>query len=112
MSPDPGGAAIERAAPLFAALADATRLRVVARLCAGGPMSIARLSAGAGVTRQAISRHLQVLADAGLVQCTRRGRESVYQLEPAPLEDARRFLDRISHQWDASLERLRALVED
>ena len=112
MSPERGRAPLESAASLFAALADPTRLRVVARLCSGGPMSIARLSEGAGVTRQAISRHLQVLADAGLVQCTRRGRESVYQLEPAPLDDARRFLDRISREWDASLDRLRAFVED
>src|SRR5258705_7814441 len=56
------------AAPVFAALGDQTRLGLVARLCTGGPMSIARLTAGAGVTRQAVTKHLHVLAGAGLVR--------------------------------------------
>jgi DNA-binding transcriptional ArsR family regulator len=100
------------AAPVFAALGDATRLRVVARLSADGPLSIARLSDGAGVTRQAITKHLQTLADAGLVQDSRQGRERIWELEPRRLERARRSLDAISHQWDAAIGRLKAFVED
>jgi DNA-binding transcriptional ArsR family regulator len=99
-------------APLFAALGDETRLLVVARLCTGGPQSIARLTAGAGVTRQAITKHLDVLADAGLVRGFRVGREKMYELEPKRLEDARQFLERISSQWDQALGRLKSFVED
>ena len=75
-------AKLTEAAPVFAALGDATRLRLVARLCAGGPLSIARLSEGAGVTRQAITKHLHALADAGLARHSRRGRERIWELEP------------------------------
>jgi DNA-binding transcriptional ArsR family regulator len=98
-------------APLFAALGDETRLKLVSRLCAEGPLSIARLSDGSDITRQGITKHLQALADAGLVHGARSGRERIWQLEPARLETARRCLDRISEQWDQALERLRDFVE-
>lgn len=106
------GAKLIEAAPVFAALGDATRLRLVARLCVDGPLSIARLSEGAGVTRQAITKHLHALADAGLVQDNRRGRERIWELEPRRLERARRCLEQISDQWDAAISRLKAFVED
>jgi DNA-binding transcriptional ArsR family regulator len=98
-------------APLFAALGDETRLRLVARLCGGGPMSITRLTAGFNVTRQAITKHLRMMEKAGLLRSRRRGRESVWQLDQRRLEEARQHLERISRQWDAALGRLRALVE-
>lgn len=101
-----------RSAPLFAALGDETRLRLVARLCGEGPMSITRLTAGSHITRQAITKHLRVMEGSGLVHSTRRGRESVWQLDQHRLEDARRYLDRISRQWDGALQRLRHFVED
>jgi DNA-binding transcriptional ArsR family regulator len=94
------------AAPVFAALGDSRRLALVSRLCDSGPLSTARLSAGAGVTRQAITKHLEALAGAGLVRDTRRGRERVWELEPRRLERARRYLDQVSDQWDAALGRL------
>lgn len=100
------------AAPVFAALGDPTRLRLVARLCAQGPLSITRLSEGAEVTRQAITKHLHALADAGVVRDARRGRERIWKLEPRRLERARRCLDQISEQWDAAIGRLRAFVEE
>jgi DNA-binding transcriptional ArsR family regulator len=75
-------------------------------------MSITRLTAGANVTRQAITKHLRVMEEAGLVRSTRRGRESVWQLDQRRLEEARRYLDLISKQWDEALGRLRQLVED
>ena len=103
---------LQGSAPVFAALGDETRLRLVARLCDGGPMSIARLSDGSEVTRQAITKHLRVLEDAGLVRGSRQGRESVWELEPDRLEVARRSLDLIAQQWDAALDRLRAFVEE
>jgi len=98
-------------APLFAALGDETRLRLVSRLCGGGPMSITRLTAGSKVTRQAITKHLRVMEEAGLARSTRRGRERVWQLDERRLKEARYQLEQIAKQWDEALERLRALVE-
>jgi DNA-binding transcriptional ArsR family regulator len=99
-------------APIFAALGDSTRLWLVARLCEGGPSSISELSIGAEVTRQAVTKHLQVLANAGLVRAARQGREMVYELTPTQLEQARSYLDQISERWDQALRRLRTLVEE
>lgn len=108
----PEPAQLVRAAPVFAALGDETRMRMVARLGADGPMTTAQLGAGVDVTRQAIFKHLHVLADAGLVRATRRGRDSVWELETRGLAEAHRLLRSISEQWDGALERLRAFVED
>jgi DNA-binding transcriptional ArsR family regulator len=99
------------AAPVFAALGDETRLAIVARLSSGGPMSIVRLTVGAGVTRQAVTKHLQVLMLAGLVRRHRLGRATRWELEPERLQAARRSLDAISAQWDEALGRLRSFVE-
>jgi DNA-binding transcriptional ArsR family regulator len=106
-----GNAALKSTAPVFAALGDETRLRLVSRLCSGGPASIARLTAGSSITRQAITKHLEVLAGAGLVRSARRGRERVWELRPRQLEHARESLDAISRQWDEALGRLKAFVE-
>jgi DNA-binding transcriptional ArsR family regulator len=100
------------AAPVFAALGDETRLAIVARLCTTGPQSIARLTEGTQVTRQAITKHLHALADVGLVRSKRDGRERIWEMQTRRLADARRFLDQISAQWDDAIDRLRALVED
>src|SRR5215210_2966266 len=111
MSRRSSAAAFGDAAPVFAALGEATRLALVAKLCKQGPLSIARLSDGTGVTRQAITKHLNTLADAGLVHGTRSGRERIWELETKRLEKARRCLDQISAQWDAALDQLRDYVE-
>lgn len=100
------------AAPLFAALGDETRLALLDRLGASGPQSITRLTAGSAVTRQAITKHLHVLAAAGLVHDVRRGREHIWALDTDRLEEARRSLDQIARQWDEALGRLKAFVED
>lgn len=94
------------AAALFAALGDETRLHLVTRLCREGPLSIVRLSEGIEISRQAVTKHLTTLADAGLVRDDRRGRERIWALEPTRLAHARAYLDRVSAQWDAALERL------
>jgi DNA-binding transcriptional ArsR family regulator len=99
-------------ASVFAALGDPTRLGLVSRLCSGGPLSIARLTEGTDVTRQAVTKHLHVLAEAGLVRGLRQGRESVWELETRKLEAARRTLELISQRWDAALDRLKAAVEE
>ncbi|MEW6322477.1 MAG: metalloregulator ArsR/SmtB family transcription factor [Acidobacteriota bacterium] len=104
--------ALAEAAVLFAALGDPTRLALVHRLSAEGPQSIARLSDGAGVTRQAITKHLEALAEAGLAHDVRAGRERIWELETGRLAIARRELDRISAEWDAAIGRLQAFVEE
>jgi DNA-binding transcriptional ArsR family regulator len=105
-------ASLQQAAPVFAALGDPTRLRLVAALCAGSALSIAQLTAGTAVTRQAVTRHLETLAAAGLVRDVRQGRERLWEFEPARIDEARRSLDAIAQQWDAALQRLKSLVED
>jgi DNA-binding transcriptional ArsR family regulator len=113
MSPRSARAAgLAHAAPVFAALGDETRLALVARLCEGGPWSIARLTAKTDVTRQAVTKHLHVLAGAGLVRDARRGRERIWELEPDKLAEVRRTLDEISRRWDEALGRLKSCVEE
>ena len=96
---------------MFAALGDETRLALVRRLSSEGALSITRLSKGAGMTRQAITRHLQSLGRVGLVRDTYEGREHVYSLDLKRLEVARAYLDHVSAQWDAAAARLKAFVE-
>ena len=98
-------------ASVFAALGDETRLSVLTRLCNGVPQSISRLTAGTNLSRQAVTKHLRVLANAGVVRSVRVGRESLFELEPQPIEELRDYLDRVSKQWDDALVRLKAHVE-
>lgn len=115
MSPVERAAGSRRdAVSAFAALGDDTRLRLVRALAARGPASITHLSARFDVSRQAISKHLRVLARAGLVRGSRRGREHVWTLQTRRLEEARSYLERVSNQWDDALARLQefAAVRD
>lgn len=98
-------------APLFAALGDDLRLALLARLAEGRPLSITHLAKGSGVTRQAVTKHLHVLAGSGLASAARVGRERRWELEPRRLAEARRYLDQVSRRWDEALERLRRFVE-
>ncbi|SRR6266478_5276340 len=113
MSPSRASAArkLTQAAPVFAALGDGTRLNIVARLCSGGPQSIVRLTRGSNVSRQAVTKHLHALAEAGLVRSSREGRAQIWELQPKRLAEARRYLDQISDQWDQAIDRLRRFVE-
>jgi DNA-binding transcriptional ArsR family regulator len=97
---------------MFAALGDETRLALVGRLSSHGPLSITRLTAGSAVTRQAVTKHLTVLAGAGFVRGTRRGRERIWELQPQQVEIARRYLDQVSKRWDEALDRLKTFVEE
>jgi len=99
-------------APLFAALGDSVRLAVVARLCKEGPLPTVALTQGAGVTRQGLTKHLNVLEQAGLVTSERLGRDRRWRMQAQRLTAAREYLDRISAEWDLRLERLRAFVEE
>ena len=101
----------EKLASVFAALGDPTRLKLVAVLCAGGAFSIAQLTAGTEISRQGVTKHLQVLADAGVVGDIKRGRERLWQLEPDAIEEARRTLEMIGKEWERRLDRLKSYVE-
>jgi DNA-binding transcriptional ArsR family regulator len=98
-------------APIFAALGEEMRLRLVATLCMGGAMSITQLTSGTDITRQAITKHLDVLAAAGLVRDLKVGRERLWEFEPAQLDEARRSLETIAQQWDHALAKLKRAVE-
>jgi DNA-binding transcriptional ArsR family regulator len=111
MSPRPASATLRRNAPIFAALGDETRLYVVAQLCARGPLSITQVADGSDVTRQAVTKHLAILEEAGLVRSYRQGRERFWELEIDRLDDVRTTLDFISQRWDKALARLQESVE-
>jgi len=104
-------AALKTRASIFAALGDETRLSVLARLANGQPQSISRLTAGTDLTRQAVTKHLRVLQGVGAVRCLRVGRESQFELEPKPIDEARKYLELVSRQWDDALARLKSFVE-
>ncbi len=98
-------------AGVFAALGDPTRLKLVAVLCAGGVFSIAQLTTKTDISRQGVTKHLQVLADAGVVRDVKLGRERLWQLDPVQIEEAKRTLDVIGRQWEAALGRLKTFAE-
>jgi DNA-binding transcriptional ArsR family regulator len=104
-------AALVNSTPIFAALGDTTRLRLIAVLCTAGAMSIAQLTSGTTVTRQAVTKHLQVLSAAGLVRDVKVGRERLWEFEPECLDEARQFLEVIAQQWDHALMKLKRAVE-
>jgi len=97
---------------LFAALGDTTRLALVEQLGGGGPASIADLTKGSRLTRQAITKHLGVLERAGIVHGMRAGRERLFSLDPRPMHKMQDYLDRVSRRWDEALARLKAFVEE
>src|SRR6266478_776981 len=103
---------LHRCAPIFAALGDEMRLRLIAALCVGGAMSITQLTSGTAITRQAITKHLDVLAAAGLVRDVKLGRERLWEFEPTRLDEARRSLEAIARQWDHALAKLKLAVEN
>jgi DNA-binding transcriptional ArsR family regulator len=102
---------IAGAAVLFAALGDPTRLALLQQLSDGGPASISELAGRFRVTRQAVTKHLHVLAAADVIDGRRQGREHVWTLKPDRLAEARRHLETIARGWDNVLTRLKAQVE-
>jgi DNA-binding transcriptional ArsR family regulator len=101
----------EALANIFAALGDPTRLKLVAVLCVGGAFSIAQLTANTDISRQGVTKHLQVLADAGVVRHVKLGRERLWQLDPAQIEEAKKTLEVIGKEWDLALGRLKVFAE-
>src|ERR1700687_3589523 len=99
-------------APVFAALGDATRLSLIAKLCNGQPRSISQLTQSSKLTRQAITKHLRVLENVGIVHSVRTGRESRFQFDPQPMVEMKEYLEFVSKHWDQALSRLKSFVED
>src|ERR1700678_2351940 len=98
-------------AAVFAALGDETRLSLLARLCDGQRYSIAELTEGTKLTRQAVTKHLRVLERVRIVHGTREGRESLFQFDPQPVIEMKDYLEQVSKQWDSALVSLKSLVE-
>ena len=98
-------------APVFAALGDETRLALIAKLLRGQSRSISQLTEGSRLTRQAITKHLRVLERARIVRSVRRGRESLFEFDPEPVEGIKKYLGVVSGQWDQALARLKTYVE-
>jgi len=98
-------------APVFAALGDRTRLSLVTKLRDGRSHSISELTSGSKLTRQAITKHLRVLESAGIVYSVRKGRTSLYEFDPEPIEHIREYLGLVSREWDRRLHRLKSFVE-
>jgi DNA-binding transcriptional ArsR family regulator len=96
---------------VFAALADPNRRFLVETLAARGAATATQLAAELPVTRQAVAKHLAALGDAGLVDATRAGRETRYQMTPGPLTDAIAWMERVGARWDERLAALRIHVE-
>lgn len=97
-------------ASVFAALGDPTRLMLLGRL-GREERSLSALAEGAGMSRQAITKHLDVLARAGLVHGERRGREHRYSATPAPLREAADWLQAYREQWETAFDRLDAYLQ-
>ena len=104
-------AGLRSQAHAFAALGDETRLTLVMKLADGRTHSISRLTRGTRLTRQAITKHLRVLENAGMVHSAREGRESLFEFNPRPIIGLKEYIDLVSGEWDQALSRLKALVE-
>jgi DNA-binding transcriptional ArsR family regulator len=104
--------ALARRAEVFAALGDATRLELVDKLRDGQQHSISDLAHGSRLTRQAVTKHLRVLENVGVVRNIRAGRESRFAFVPRPVDEMRDYLEQVSREWDRSRARLKAFVED
>ena len=96
---------------VFFALSDETRRGVVERLLAADTVTATELAGDLPITRQAVSKHLSALSDAGLVQGRREGRETRYALSPEPLGDASAWLAAVGKEWDGRLAALKRHVE-
>jgi DNA-binding transcriptional ArsR family regulator len=107
-------AVVDRApsSEFFNALGDPNRLRIVTRLCDGGPCSTREVTRVVSVSRQAATKHLLLLEAVGLVSSERQGRERIWRVQSKPLTDASEYLSALSHRWDEAIDRLRAFVED
>jgi DNA-binding transcriptional ArsR family regulator len=92
---------------VFVAVADPTRRILMERLRSNGAQSISSLSNGLPITRQAVTKHLDALRDAGLIRTRKQGRERLHELEAGPLRDVDDWLRPYAEAWDRRLDVLR-----
>jgi DNA-binding transcriptional ArsR family regulator len=100
----------EKGGEVFAALADPTRRHLVETLASRGGASATALAAELPISRQAVAKHLAALNGVGLVRSHRAGRETVYELQPAPLEEAASWIAEVGAEWDQRLARLQRVL--
>ena len=110
VQPQPSGDEAAAGA-VFAALADPTRRHLVAALAESGGATATGLAAELPISRQAVAKHLATLGRAGLVSQSRRGRESLFELDPRPLADAATWLMSVGAEWDSRLADLQRLLQ-
>lgn len=108
MVADPG---LDDAGAVFAALADPTRRRIVRELSTDGPLTATQLAARVGISRQATSKHLFALADAGLATGERLGRETRFELDTRSFAEAESWMRAIGALWNRRLAALKTLLE-
>ena len=101
-----------RQANTFAALGDETRLSLIDRLCRFSPQSISQLAKGTRPTRQAVTKHLHILEKVGPVRSIRKGRETLFEFDAAPIETMSQYLEQVSNQWEKKLTDLQAFLEE
>jgi len=97
---------------LFHAVADPTRREVLERLRTAGPLSLSEVAEGLPMTRQAVTKHLDLLARSGLVRVTRSGRERLHELDAEPLRALQAWLEPYEAEWDRRLDRLQRHLEE
>jgi DNA-binding transcriptional ArsR family regulator len=97
---------------IFNAVADPTRRLILDRLRAHGPLSIKQLADPLPISRQAVTKHLDILLDSDLVEMRRVGRERMHFLTPKPLQELEEWLQPYSESWDRRLTRLQQHLED
>lgn len=102
----PASERTERAGDVFVALADPTRRKMLEQLSVLGPVTITQLTDVFPITRQAVSKHLDTLHDAGLISTERRGRERIVTFRPEPLRDATDWVAAVEARWDRRLAAL------
>lgn len=99
-------------ASTFAALGDETRLAIIAKLCRVSPQSISQLARGSKLSRQAVTKHLQILEKVGLVKSVHKGRETLFEFDAAPIETMTQYLELVSRQWEKKLTDLQTFLEE
>lgn len=95
----------------FLAIADPTRRQILERLRTQGSLSVTELTGPLSMSRQAVTKHLDVLENAGLLEHSRHGRERLHRLKAQPLEDVADWLAPYAAAWDRRLSRLRTHVD-
>ena len=96
---------------LFAALADPTRRGIFQRLSQEGELTVRALTAPSGISQPAVSKHLSVLRQVGIVSVTKQGQMRMYRLEPAKLKPVHDWVTKYERYWSHQLDRIRERAE-